>query len=226
MSETEPMTTKDSAMGDPDKAAAAAWRGMTTRYLCPISGCEWYHDSPDVPDGPWPWKGLIEDTVYAVAMDRAQAVDRTISAHLITHPVLDWFKEVREQQNRADRAEAELDARIVAESADAAAGSYAGRAERAEAALAEMRERLGKTGEQWGVRTRDDDPDEDIEVVSSEAIAREFASTWRSEIPDANPTAMVRTRCEPGPWRVADATPRTALKRAADEQGDGEGGGA
>ena len=29
----------------------------------------------------------------------------------------------------------------------------------------------------------------------------------------------------PSQWREADATPRTALERAADEQGNGEGGG-
>ncbi len=125
---------------------------------------------------------------------------------------------------------------------DAAAGSYAGRVEEAEVAMRRLRDanrelakdalramnraakaeaalaELGEPRLEWGVRTRDDDPDEDIEVLSSEAVAREFASTWRSEIPDANPTAMCRTARTVGPWRVADTTPRTAVECGTVEQ--------
>lgn len=79
----------------------------TTRYLCPISDCGWYHDEPMYPDGrPWaPWQGSIEETVRATCMAQAQVVDRSIAGHLMTHPVLEWFREVRSQQDRAEKAE-------------------------------------------------------------------------------------------------------------------------
>lgn len=87
---------------------APAGRSPFMRYLCPISDCEWHHDEPDRPSQPWPWKGSIEDSIFAGLMDRAQAVDRTIGDHLATHSVLEWFTEVRKQQVRAERAEAAL----------------------------------------------------------------------------------------------------------------------
>lgn len=51
----------------------------------------------------------------------------------------DMARKRNEQMDRADRAEAELRARAEADSADATAGSYAHRAEHAEAALARVR---------------------------------------------------------------------------------------
>lgn len=82
----------------------------TNRYLCPITDCGWYHDEPMYPDGPWaPWQGSIEATVRATHMAQAQAVDRSIAGHLMTHPVLEWFREVRSQQDRAERAESEME---------------------------------------------------------------------------------------------------------------------
>lgn len=58
---------------------------------------------------------------------------RRHTADTITDDALDAL------YDRADRAEAELRARTEADSADATAGSYAHRAEHAEAALARVR---------------------------------------------------------------------------------------
>lgn len=55
----------------------------------------------------------------------------------------------REENQRAERAETELRRYTEAESADAAAGSYAGRAEKAEAAIARVRTLAGL----WAKRT-------------------------------------------------------------------------
>lgn len=108
--ETRPTTEQLGTEASKTQAAARTptWRGQTTRYLCPITGCEWHHDSPDVPDFPWQWKGSIEETVAAISMDQAQQTDKVISDHAATHPVVEWFREVRQQQNRADAAEREV----------------------------------------------------------------------------------------------------------------------
>jgi len=99
------------------------------------------------------------------------------------------------------------------------------RAEQAEAELAELRERLGGQRRQWGVRMRDTDAAEDIEVMSNKAQARECATAWRGEIPNTNPTVMYRTERLVGQWRGADAAPSTALERATAEQDVGGGAG-
>jgi len=154
-----------------------------------------------------------------------------------------------------DRTRAELSAHHAAESADAAAGSYAGRAEAAEAraqyldeealrlqrtidearkqrddwhdeatrqrsraeqaetALAEMRGRLGKPDVQWAVAL-----DNATSSSLPEKLARRMAS--------GRGTTLLTRDAYPNPtWQPADATPRTALERAADEQGDERGGG-
>lgn len=161
------------------------------------------------------------------------------------------------------RVKAELNARIAAESADAAAGSYAGRAEeaeaklvvaenmrawlgteatkllaereaamayareveaernaetaraeKAEAALAEMRDRLGKPVVQWAVMLDDTESSPLPEKVARRMASDPFRTTLltRDTYPDTT-------------WRLAAASQRTVLERAADEQGDGEGGG-
>lgn len=82
----------------------------TNRYLCPITGCEWYHDEHVGSDGPWvPWRGSIEETVLATCMAQARIVGQAITDHAATHPVLEWFREVRSQQDRAEKAEAEVE---------------------------------------------------------------------------------------------------------------------
>ena len=86
------------------------------------------------------------------------------------------------------------------------------RTERAEAALAEMRERLGV---QWVALHAD--RKRHIEV-DDEASAHKLVACLPQDIGDYTVASRLV-----GEWRVADATPRTALERAADEQGDGEG---
>lgn len=81
---------------------------MITRYECPLSACGWYHDSPDVPVGRWPWKGSIEDTVAAVSMDRAKADERIIAAHFETHSLVEFGTELQRERARADAAESKL----------------------------------------------------------------------------------------------------------------------
>jgi hypothetical protein len=87
---------------------------VITRILCPISGCDWHHDSPDVPPGPWPWKGSIEDTVAALLMDRAVAVNRICREHFETHTLIEWLTDLQHERARADAAEAKLTAWILA----------------------------------------------------------------------------------------------------------------
>lgn len=179
--------------------------------------------------------------------------------------------DVRAMYAEYDRVKTELDARIAAESADAAAGSYAGRAEeaeaklvvaesmrawlgteatkllaereaamayareveakrdvataraeQAEAALAEMRERLGNL-KPAGMQYRANGPH--VHGVTEGNVRDYFTNQWvEGYWPEGR-------QLYAGPWqrieelRDDDDAPRTALERTADEQGDGEGGG-
>lgn len=180
-------------------------------------------------------------------------------------------RRAREVEAERDRVKAELDARIGAESADAAAGSYAGRAEeaeaeverlraanktnadeydaallaiheardhwqeravaeseraeKAEAALAGMRERLGNAEVEWAARWREPNGEEVYRSSDTEADARHFVRLWRERGLPGYVTGLEVVSALIGEWQSAE-TPRTALERAADEQGDGEGGGA
>lgn len=82
---------------------------MITRYECPLTGCDWFHDSPDVPSGRWPWKGSIEATVHAVATERVTANEQIIAAHFETHPIVEWARDLQRERERADSAERRLD---------------------------------------------------------------------------------------------------------------------
>lgn len=194
--------------------------------------------------------------------------------------LLEELDRLAELRTELARVKAELGARIAAESADAAAGSYAGRAEeaeaevkrlrdelsaahglcdatqttlnaefelscrfrterdvatarseKAEAALAEMRERLAELGEpetEWGhqIHSRRDDYVGDAVPQADETAARYAVSHLNTQVlPWHLRATLVRhevLRYETE-WRDADATLCTALERAADEQGDGEG---
>lgn len=82
--------------------------------------------------------------------------------------------------------------------------SLVARAEQAEAALAELRERLGEADEQWGVQGGG----------GTFAVLGEAEARWHM-FDSSQPMTPVRRVV--GEWRTA--TPRTALERAADERG-------
>lgn len=81
---------------------------MITRYECPLTGCDWFHDSLDAPFGTWPWKGSIEDSVLASAVDRIATDEQIIAEHFETHPLIMWAREVQAVRERADAAERRL----------------------------------------------------------------------------------------------------------------------
>ena len=87
---------------------------MITRCVCLISSCAWTHDFPDVPAGPWPWKGSIHDTVAAVSLTNAAVREQVVREHFESHPLLEWLTEVQRQTRRADRAEEALAACVAA----------------------------------------------------------------------------------------------------------------
>lgn len=144
------------------------------------------------------------------------------------------------------RLRAELSARVEAESADAAAGSYAGRAEAAEARAQYLDEealRLQRTIDE-ARKQRDDWHDEATRqrtrAEQAEAALAEMRETIATQLADLG-DSRARNAHTTGPLAVVDRVqadtyrtaawlirnpdqfrvevPRTALERAADEQG-------
>ena len=141
----------------------------------------------------------------------------------------DWHDEATRQRTRAEKAEAAVTTlHAVIENMHKHDREQREGRRQAETALARLRAQLGESCIEWGVQhplygtdyiqgadnaraqcyqLNADDPNRPWRVVTR------LAGQWRGENePDA-------TRLE----RYDDATPRTALERAADEQGDGEG---
>lgn len=166
-------------------------------------------------------------------------------------------------ESRAEKTEAELarvkpllNAYVEAESADAAAGSHAGRAEEAEAEVERLRAANKTNADEYdaallAIHEARDHWQERAVAESERAEQAEAALAGMRErlgtasgLPSLHRDDEIVLRhldgtehrlriteakaVEPGSMEVSaePATPRTALERAADEQGNGEGGGA
>lgn len=154
----------------------------TNRYLCPITGCGWHHDEPVRPDDPLaPWQGSLEKTVLATRIAQVQAVEQSIAGHLVTHPVLEWFREVRSQQDRAAKAEADL---------------------------GQLR---GQLGEEWGCRYKNgnmlrgfkDEADVRSGATPGVTIYRRPVGEWR-EVGDGGPGCLCPHTYQPDGRLVRD----------------------
>jgi len=103
------------------------------------------------------------------------------------------------------------------DSEQAAAGSYAGRAEVAEAALAKL---LGQREVQWATRTGDDSDGIRARYYPDD----EWVCRRRAVLRYGVQHHLVQRDIYPTPWRDAAATPHAALEQLAAEQGDNGGG--
>jgi hypothetical protein len=75
----------------------------TTRYLCPIGACRWFHDRPPADASALgPWQGDLESTVAETLRREAATIDAVIRAHCETHPLIEWIAEVQRERTRAD----------------------------------------------------------------------------------------------------------------------------
>jgi len=115
---------------------------------------------------------------------------------------------------RAETAEA---AYHRLDSEQAGAGSYAGRAEAAEAALAEQR---GQREVQWATRIGNDSDGIPARYYPDD----EWVCRRRAALGYGVPHHLVQRDIYPTPWRDAAATPHAALEQLAAEQGDNGGG--
>jgi hypothetical protein len=81
----------------------------TTRYLCPLPGCGWHHDEPDLaaedalrftpaPSASTPSES-IASMVEQSLLGRAARVEAAIKQHVETHSVLEWMREVDRLQS-------------------------------------------------------------------------------------------------------------------------------
>lgn len=163
----------------------------------------------------------------------------------------DWHDEAGRQRDRAEKAEAALAAQrqehraaylVVMEERDDARNRLRAetavakellqrnvelgtRADNAEAALAELRERLGNAEVAWAARWREPNGEEIYRSSNTEADARHFVRLWRERGLPGYVTGLEVVSALIGEWQNAE-TPRTTPERAADEQGEREGGGA
>ncbi len=123
---------------------------------------------------------------------------------------------------RAEQAEARTEAaRQREETWRDSAMQSAARAAKAEAALAELRKRLGNAEVEWAARWREPNGEEVYRSGDSEADARHFVRLWRERGVPGYVTGLEVISALVGEWQNADA-PRTALERATDEQGGGD----
>lgn len=95
--------TGDPQLGPPHMAAACSAREkrtarmsyphQVTRYYCPIGACDWWHDAP----GPSPADGTgttTDEIVFSAVASHLAGVEVVIRAHLETHPLEEWAREV------------------------------------------------------------------------------------------------------------------------------------
>lgn len=76
----------------------------TTRYLCPLPGCNWTYDStptddeavaaPAAPNGAT-FDQVVESLGYGAAERRAVRLNWIVGSHLESHPLAEWVREVQ-----------------------------------------------------------------------------------------------------------------------------------
>ncbi len=75
---------------------------MTTRFLCPILRCYWYHERPAAPD-PMALASVFGVGTIAATGAYAQSADteQAIAEHLDTHSVLEFVQTISEERQKA-----------------------------------------------------------------------------------------------------------------------------
>lgn len=80
--------------------------GPTDRFLCSISTCPWYFDTPALPTTAEVNRSLQVGVPQALS-ERARGIDNVLREHFETHTLVEWMAEVNLRQGRADKAVAE-----------------------------------------------------------------------------------------------------------------------
>lgn len=82
--------------------------GPTDRFLCSISTCSWYFDTPALPTTAEVNRSFQVGVAQALS-ERARGIDNVLREHFETHTVVEWMTEVNQRQRRATKAEAKLE---------------------------------------------------------------------------------------------------------------------
>lgn len=80
--------------------------GPTDRFLCSISTCAWYFDTPALPTTAEVNRSFQVGVPQALS-ERARGIDNVLREHFETHTVVEWMTEVNLRQGQADKAMAE-----------------------------------------------------------------------------------------------------------------------
>lgn len=92
-----------------------------TRYLCPLTACNWHHDKP----GPDDWTtrlvqptaewvaacdgDYLEAITYATAEAEHARIDSVLREHLATHRVENYLREIQELRAELTAASGKLE---------------------------------------------------------------------------------------------------------------------
>jgi hypothetical protein len=68
-------------------------------YCCPLPDCDWMHGETS-----WDAAALPGDRVLDVAVRQITATEGALAAHLGTHPLLEWVREISRLHGELDRA--------------------------------------------------------------------------------------------------------------------------
>lgn len=137
--------------------------GPTDRFLCSISTCPWYFDTPALPTTAEVNRSLQVGVAQALS-ERARGIDNVLREHFETHTVVEWMTEVNQRQRRATKAEAKL---------ERSRETVAAQSE----VIDELRARLAEIAEpeqQWGSRIHSPDGwiGDDVDAVASASSTR------------------------------------------------------
>lgn len=82
---------------------------MITRYVCPVPECGWIHWVPQSKNAADSEVDALAEISATVARIRGYMdVEKVVTAHLETHPVLQWSIELRHANRRIELLETQL----------------------------------------------------------------------------------------------------------------------
>lgn len=83
---------------------------QVTRYECPIDGCEWTYNDPGPAPEETAARATTDEAVWGTVSAYFIALEAVVREHMLTHPLLDWAREVdrlqrlhRESERNATR---------------------------------------------------------------------------------------------------------------------------